>query len=180
MAYKHFTFTPSKKIIVWLVYLQLECLINLLDDFHNIHGIKVPVKGKISKVAHTASSMIGIQRSVPVVKPPIATPVHRPTTIKQGAQTLTCPGGIDEDAITQIMGNAVTALKCHFLDCLPEQMLKLQPEKLQQYLRELRYILYIYKTLSGHILGQTSAASFTQTKNRTESPIPVINQLQYM
>ena len=75
------------------------------------------------------------------------------------------------------MGNAVTALKCHFLDCLPGQMLNLQPEKLQQYLRELRYILYIYKTLFGHISGQTSAAPFTQTKNRTESPIPVISQL---
>ena len=75
----------------------------------------------------------------------VAGNTHRPSRVKQGGQSLTCPGSIDE-VITQIMGKAVTVLKGHFLYCLPKQMLRLQAKKLQQYLRELRYILYIYET----------------------------------
>lgn len=123
----------SQQLLNKYILLQLECLIiYLLDDFHNIHGIRVPTGVKMSKVAHMASLMIDIQPLVPAVRPPHTAPTHRPTTMEQGGQRCICPGGIDESAIKDIMGQAMQTLKGHFLDSLPTHMLQLRTEKLQE------------------------------------------------
>ena len=112
----------------------------MLGDFRNIYGIRVPNKLAPSKVSHMASSVVDIQPTIPAVKSDRRKPLHRPTTILKRENAIVCPGGIGEEAIVQIMSNAVKELhvNCHFLDSLPTQLQELKVERLQQPLQELR------------------------------------------
>ena len=45
-------------------------MILLLDDFHNIHTIRMPDNLKLSKATHMASVLLNIHLEIPVVKNP--------------------------------------------------------------------------------------------------------------
>ena len=113
-------------------------IINMLDDFHNIHGIKVPTNLTTSTVYHMASSVVDVHSTVPAIQPEGTTPLHRPVTVSKRGNQISCPGGIGLESITQIMTNAIKQLNRHFLDSIPTHLLHLKAEKLQQSLQELR------------------------------------------
>ena len=43
-------------------------MVLLLDDFHNIHTVKMPVNLKLSKAIHMASVLFDIHLEIPVVQ----------------------------------------------------------------------------------------------------------------
>ena len=110
----------------------------MLDDFHNVHGYRVPTKLATSKASHMASCVIDIQLTVPAVPPDMTRPLHRPATILKGGNLLACPGGIGEEATLQLMSKAVAELNYHFFESLPAQLQELDAKHLQQSLKELR------------------------------------------
>ena len=114
----------------------------MLDDFHNIHGVKVPTNLATSKVYHMASSVIEIHPTVPAIQSNGITSLHRPVTISKRGNQISCPGGIGLESIKQLMCNATKQLRRHFLDSLPTFLQELKADKLQQSLRELRSIFF--------------------------------------
>lgn len=114
----------------------------MLDDFHNIHGVKVPTNLATSKVYHMASSVIDIHPTVPAIQSDGITSLHRPVTISKRGNQISCPGGIGLESIKQLMCNATKQLRRHFLDSLPTFLQELKADKLQQSLRELRSIFF--------------------------------------
>ena len=120
-----------------MFFLQAKCLIIfMLDDFHNIHGVKVPTKLKTSKVCHMASCLTDVHQTVPAVKP--TNTLHRNVTVCVRGKKVSCPGGIGIEEILEIMTKAVQELGSHFLDSLPSAMQDLKPEALRKCLKTLR------------------------------------------
>ena len=108
----------------------------MLDDYHNIHGVKVPTQLTTSKVCHMASCVADVHEMVPAVKS--TSTLHRRVSVCVKGKQISCPGGIGMDAIQGMMTKAVQELSFHFLDSLPPAMQDLKPEALKKCLRELR------------------------------------------
>ena len=51
-------------------------MVLLLDDFHNIHTVKMPDNLKLSKAIHVASVLFDIHLEIPVVQKNQPTCVH--------------------------------------------------------------------------------------------------------
>ena len=96
----------------------------MLDDFHNIHGVKVPTNLTTSKVYPMASSVIDIDPTVPAIQSDGITSLHRPVTISKRGNQISCPVGIGLESIDQVMCNATKQLRWHFLDSLPTSLCK--------------------------------------------------------
>lgn len=72
---------------------QLNCFIILMiDDYHNVHAKKVPIKLITSTAVHMASCLLDIHPTIPAVPCPQQTPVHRPVKITIKGQEVLCYG----------------------------------------------------------------------------------------
>ena len=73
-------------------------MINLLDDYHNIHSKHVPTDLQKTKIAHMASSMLDIHPHIPVIKRTIVSP-QRQVKVNIRGENKMCFGGADSSAV---------------------------------------------------------------------------------
>ena len=135
-------FRPRKKrglnkIKLLLSSLSLAELFHNLDDYHNVHAKKVPAQLVTSRAIHMASCLMDIQQILAVLQPPNVS-IHRPVNVT--GNELTCYGGIDEQVIRNKMQQALVNIGKTFMTQLPPAMLKLDPKKLKESLRQLRQV----------------------------------------
>ena len=67
-------------------------MVLLLDDFHNIHSVRMPDNLKLSKATHMASVLLDIHLEIPAVKKPQC--VHNVLKIAFRGRETVCRGGI--------------------------------------------------------------------------------------
>jgi len=106
---------------------QLDCfMINLLDDYHNIHSKHVPTDLQKTKIAHMASSMLDIHPHIPAIKRTIVSP-HRQVKVNIRGENKMCLGGADSSAVLLHINRGLKDMRNHFIDQLPAQMKNLNP-----------------------------------------------------
>ena len=85
--------------ITHIFIFQLDCfMINLLDDYHNIHSKHVPTDLQKTKIAHMASSMLNIHPHIPAIKRTTVSP-HRQVKVNIRGENKMCLGGADSCAV---------------------------------------------------------------------------------
>ena len=118
-------------------------MVNLLDDYHNIHVRKVPVDLQKNKVAHMASSMLDIHTTIPAVTRTTTSP-HRPMFITLNGNQVSCLGGIDSDRVNIFINEALRQMCNHFVDQIPNEMKMIDPSNLQTFAQSFRYIKILF------------------------------------
>jgi len=101
-------------------------MINLLDDYHNIHSKHVPTDLQKTKIAHMASSMLDIHPHIPAIKRSIVSP-HRQVKVNIRGENKMCLGGADSSAVLLHINRGLKDMRNHFIDQLPAQMKNLNP-----------------------------------------------------
>ena len=114
-------------------------IILMIDDYHNVHAKKVPAQLVTSCAIHMASCLVDIQQVPAVLQPPNVS-IHRPVRVNVKGKESTCFGGIDEQVIGNKMHQALVNMGKPFMTQLPPAMLKLDPKKLKESLRQLRQV----------------------------------------
>lgn len=111
----------------------------MIDDYHNVHANKVPTQLITSRAIHMASCLVDIQQIPAVLRPPDVS-IHRPVKVKLREEIVICYGGIDEQVVTNKMKQALVNMRKTFMTQLPPVMLKLDPKRLKESLRQLRQV----------------------------------------
>ena len=113
--------------ITHIFIFQLDCfMINLLDDYHNIHSKHVPTDLQKTKIAHMASSMLDIHPHIPAIKRTTVSP-HRQVKVNIRGENKMCLGGADSCAVLLHINRGLKDMRNHFIDQLPAQMKNLNP-----------------------------------------------------
>ena len=101
-------------------------MINLLDDYHNIHSKHVPTDLQKIKIAHMASAMLDICPHIPAVKRTNVSP-HQQVKVNIRGEDKMYLGGADSSAVLLHINRGLKEMKNHFIDQLPAQRKNLHP-----------------------------------------------------
>lgn len=120
-------------------------MVFLLDDFHNIHTVRMPDNLKLSKATHMASALLDVHLDIPAIKKSNATSVHSVTKITYRGRETDCRGGIVKHYLQEVF---TTGLKSHhksFLSSLPEHCQQLKAQDIQRQIKQFRCTMsYMY------------------------------------
>ena len=112
----------------------------MIDDYHNVHAKNVPVQLVTSRAIHYGI-MFGRYSAGPSS---VAASKYVNSQVKVKGEVLVCYGGIDEEVISSKMQQALVNMRRTFMTQLPPVMLKLDPKKLKESLRQLRQLRHVY------------------------------------
>ena len=131
-------------------YWEGTSMILLLDDFHNIHTIRMPDNLKLSKATHMASVLLDIHLEIPAVKKPNAQCVHSVLKITFRGQETVCRGGIVKRYIQELFTESLKSHHHSFLTSLPQQCQQLKAKDIQKQIKQFRCILRVSRFLFSH------------------------------
>lgn len=126
-------------------------MVLLLDDFHNIHTVRMSDNLKLSKATHMASVLLDIHLEIPAVK----NPTHSVSTVFwkltfRGRETV-CRGGIVKRYIQELFTEGLKSHHHSFLTSLTQQCQQLKAKDIQKQIKQFRYLLRVSCFLfSGH------------------------------
>lgn len=118
-------------------------MVLLLDDFHNIHTIRMPDNLKLSKATHMASVLLDIHLEIPAIKKPNPQCVHSVLKITFRGQETVCRGGIVKRYIQELFTEGLKSHHHSFLTSLPQQSQQLKAKDIQKQIKQFRCLLRV-------------------------------------
>lgn len=127
------------------MFQESRCMVFLLDDFHNVHTIRMPNNLKLSKATHMASALCDIHLEIPAIEGGSTSHIHSATKVTIKGREYECRGGIVKSYLQEMF---TTGLKYHyksFLSSLPEQCQHLTAQAVQKQIKQFRCCIKLHK-----------------------------------
>jgi len=121
-----------------LIFQQGKLIINLIDDFHNIHTVYTPADFKLSIATHMTSNLLDILDIPAVHLPTNRQNIHTAPTVTIDGEEKVCRGGIVPMYIQEIMKNAMKNFHTSYMTTLPSKYQSLKPKDTRKQIKEFR------------------------------------------
>lgn len=112
-------------------------MVFLVDDYHNIHTIKVPNTTTTSQAAHMASVLVDVQLKIQSI--PVNADTHREVKVSTKTAVKMCRGGICSNTVNNLLEEFLLHhYDKTFLESLPNEFKKLDMKSASKCLKEMR------------------------------------------
>ena len=118
-------------------------MVLLLNDFCNIHTVRMPDNLKLAKATHMASVLLDIHLETPPVEKPNPQCVHKVLKITFRGRETVCRVGIVERYIQELFTEGLKSHHHSFLTSLPQQCQQLKVKDIQKQIKQFRGLLRV-------------------------------------